>query len=179
VVKKALILSFLSLISFKPAYAEVQNADCQGLSKLILDKYTAFEESIAMNRGRLTKDQSVDVNKLLSMACSPEFAQCDFSVCKTQQFAPPVATQNPTTQPTEASLPLSTDEGASPLAWVTESMSCEAFLSQLRTRYQSGKLDDAKRKELKMALELACGPKFKQCNFEACQKEASQGRVEN
>jgi len=172
VVKKALIFFLLSLVTGLPAKADVQSESCQELSALILQKYAAIQATVPGNNGRLTKEQAVEVNELFGVACSPQYSQCGFSACKGgPEPEQRNASVNPETNPTEESPP--TPDAAISLPWVTEDMTCETFLSQLRTRYQAGNLDEDKKKELKLALELACGEKFKHCNFEACKKTNS------
>jgi hypothetical protein len=170
VVKKALISNILYLIVALPVHAQEVANNCEEFSQLILKKYAVIEESIAVNDGKLTADQSVQVRELLRSACSPQFSPCGFSICKTENS--PTLPNIVKEIPTEALIPETPVDGISskPLGWVTDNMSCEDFLGQLRSRFQPGNLDEGKRKELKSALELACGAKFKRCNFEACTK---------
>jgi hypothetical protein len=151
-VKEALffVLATLSLVA--TAQAEVSAENCEQLSRVILKNYVLIEESLKSNAGRLTKSQHSDVTELLQAACSPKFALCGYSYCKPKPEETSVSEGN---QPTT-------------LSWVTDEMSCEDFLGQLRVRFQVRNLSIEKREELKASLDLACGEKFKHCSFDAC-----------
>ena len=169
-VKKALFLYLASFVCVQPSLADTSSGNCEDFAQLILRKQGAIEGAVAANEGKLTKNQSVEINDLLNLACSPQFSQCGFSVCNSQEDpSKPVGDlKNPNTIHTSKFSSKTGDP--SQLAWVTQNMSCEDFLGQLRTRYQSSKLDENKKNELKIALDLACRNQFKRCNFEACQK---------
>lgn len=167
-VKKVLIFCYIGLVYINPSVADIVSGNCNELSQEILAKYAEFEDSIVSNNGKLTASQAIEVDKLVSLACSVDFEKCGYNICKDSSIQSPSPTPSPTIFPNELPIPVSTESTNVPLSWITENMSCEAFLSQLRGRFHSDDMDDAKRKELKMALDLACGAKFKHCGFEAC-----------
>ena len=170
-VKKALILLTSTLFWGAPSLADSPNNNCEDISQLILKKYATFEETIKANDGRLTAVQIEEVSELLNLSCSAQFASCGFSVCK------PLDAPNSGKPELESpnSLPAQTtskiENNSIKLPWLTADMNCEDFLGQLRTRFQAGSLSEEQKKELKVALELACGDKFKHCKFEACKKK--------
>ena len=170
-VKKALILLTSTLFWGAPSFADSPSNNCEDISQLILKKYATFEETIKANDGRLTSVQIEEVSALLNLSCSPQFASCGFSVCKpldTPNSGKPEL-EGPNSLPDQTTS--KTENNSNKLPWVTSEMNCEDFLGQLKTRFQTGSLKEKQKKELKVALELACGDKFKHCNFEACKKK--------
>jgi len=170
-VKKALILLTSTLFWGAPSFADSPSNNCEDISQLILKKYAAFEETVKVNEGKLTNVQIEEVNELLNLACSPQFASCGFRVCKPVD-APSLSEpelESPSPLPDQATS--KAQDNSIKLPWVTAEMNCEDFLGQLRIRFQAGSLSEEQKKELKVALELACGDKFKHCKFEACKKK--------
>ena len=111
-------------------------------------------KTVAANSGA-TDDERTELREVLTAACAPPFDICNFKVCKKGQ----PSSASPATQGVSAKLP-----------WFKHGMSCNDFLTQIRTRYQGNPagLSEKERSELKAALDLACSEMFAHCNFEAC-----------
>lgn len=109
-------------------------------------------KTVAANSGE-TQSKREELQAVLTAACAPPFDICNFRVCKKSELPPATA------------LGLSAK-----LPWFKHGMSCNDFLTQIRTRYQGNPagLSEKERGELKIALELACSEMFAHCNFEAC-----------
>lgn len=169
-VKKALISTVLSLIITYPAQAQDNVNSCQEFAQTVLNKYAVIKKTLPTNDDKLTKVQSVEVKELLEEACSPKFSQCGFNFCINEKLptTAPIALDTSSTVPTSEAA--ATQDSEPHLQWVTESMSCEDFLGQIRTKYRPGDKNEVKKKELQSALKLACSERFKQCNFEVCKK---------
>lgn len=74
---------------------------------------------------------------------------------------------------------LAQEGGSGSLSWAENpNVSCEGFLEQIKARFgvfgpNLSDIPESLRDELDLALEMACSPRFRHCNFESCGIEVS------
>lgn len=118
----------------------------------------------------LSLDDRKELFSQLSLACKPASADCDPENCS--YFLHQI--QGLRVEPKDVSEKRTT---ASFLpSWLDQPLTCEAFLTQVKTRYSAlGKfteLSEEKRQEVTKVLDLACSERFSHCHFASCQNQA-------
>jgi len=109
------------------------------------------------------------VREILEEACKPPFEACGFTFCSRKSAG---ENRDGPKMLREENKETKTSKGSASLSWIADEMSCDDFLTQLRSRFQRPQnkptLSQDKKAELDLALEIACSPRFKHCDFDAC-----------
>lgn len=140
---------------------------CESLGQGARNFYQSLKTSQQLN-----DSQRESLKLILGEACGPRFAQCKFEFCSAGALAANAEPAEQTSRPATLSQVSSPAIVTDPLAWLNEPLPCETLVDQIKARYAPlgsyADLPVQKKEELSKVLDIACGPRFSQCNFPSC-----------
>lgn len=155
--KFILLIGAMVIASIAAANTEwiVSSRNCDDFAKGVLKTLDDVKDAPP------SEEQKADIKEILKSACNPPFDTCNFSICQQTQASGTTAT---------IPVPEATPDLAAEISWLRNDITCAEFMKELRSRYSGRRqeLSDPERKELQILLDLACGDRFRGCNFEAC-----------
>lgn len=134
-------------------------SDCAGFRTELEKFYSTLGEL-----REISASQHAELASVLSAACGPRFAECEFEICSERNRTKTETTAEKPVRPVTIE--------SDPLAWLKQPLTCGELVEQFQARFGPlGRISDIrgeKKKELEQVLRVSCSKRFLHCNFSTC-----------